>query len=322
MKHLLGLSRVLFVFGIVTTQACSASDPNLVRVCDQGGCSMRDRATLGSQLEADLPEPKATDADIYRGENPSDLEPLAAGGDAVAAHKLGLVSYFGLAGRQRDHHEAGRHFASAAEQGLAASQFRLAVMHRTGDGVAKDPARALSLLHASAGQRYAPAAYELGAWYVQGDATGSHPAEGFRWCLVAAEQGIPEAQHDVALMYYRGQGTRQDSYEALQWFRRAAGNGSLAAQGTLGRIYFEGLDSMGQDLDESERWLQIAAGRGDTQAGRLLATVRRVRDDEAAYARARDEWREEQSYYLASLRYTYTYWVRSYWTPVWAFSLF
>lgn len=298
----------------LTLLGCSTAQSDLIRICDETGCSMRERA---GRSTASLPQEASASRQVevlYRGEAIPELQKKASGGDPEAAYKLGLVNYYGLAGQRVDHRQAALHFSDGANGGLAASQYRLARLKGKGDGLAQDDAGALRLLHDAATQSYGPAAYELSSWYLGKGSGGPHPTEGFRWCLVAAEFGIAEAQNDIALMYYRGEGTGQDSYQALQWFRKAAGSGSLPAQGALGRIYFEGLDTMGQDLDESERWLRIAAGRGDKEAADLLAAVRQSRIDEENYERYREEWRDRYYLYLSSLRYSYSSWTRVYWT--------
>ena len=80
----------------------------------------------------------------------------------------------------------------------------------------------------------------------------------------------PRAAHDLALRLFRGDGVRRNRYQALQWRRDAAERGDLGAQKALGRLYLTGLEEMGSDPRETEKWLSIAAGRGDKEAEELL----------------------------------------------------
>ena len=99
------------------------------------------------------------------------------------------------------------------------------------------------------------------------------------------------AAHDLALRYFRGDGIRQNSYKALQWMRDAAERGDLGAQKAVGRLYLTGLEEMGSDPREAEKWLTIAAGRGDEEAAQLLVEATEARQNEDAAYELRTRWR-------------------------------
>ncbi|MFK7993613.1 MAG: tetratricopeptide repeat protein [Granulosicoccus sp.] len=101
----------------------------------------------------------------------------------------------------------------------------------------------------------------------------------------------PRAAHDLALRLFRGDGVRRDSYKALQWMRDAAERGDLGAQKAVGRLYLTGLEEMGSDPREAEKWLTIAAGRGDEEAASLLAEATEARKSEDAEYKWRTRWR-------------------------------
>ena len=101
----------------------------------------------------------------------------------------------------------------------------------------------------------------------------------------------PRAAHDLALRLFRGDGVRRNSYEALQWMRDAAERGDLGAQKALGRLYLTGLEEQGSDPREAEKWLTIAAGRGDEEAAELLVEASRGRQNEDAAYKLRTRWR-------------------------------
>ncbi|MEM1458620.1 tetratricopeptide repeat protein, partial [Bifidobacterium animalis] len=81
--------------------------------------------------------------------------------------------------------------------------------------------------------------------------------------LKDAAKREPKAAYDLGLRYFRGDGVRQDSYQALNWMREAAERGNLQAQKALGAFYLFGLEEMGSDPREAEKWLSIAVSRGD-----------------------------------------------------------
>ena len=101
----------------------------------------------------------------------------------------------------------------------------------------------------------------------------------------------PRAAHDLALRLFRGDGVRRNSYEALQWMRDAAERGDLGAQKALGRLYLTGLEEQGSDPREAEKWLTIAAGRGDEEAAELLVEASRGRQNEDAAYKLQTRWR-------------------------------
>lgn len=96
----------------------------------------------------------------------------------------------------------------------------------------------------------------------------------------------PRAAYDLGLRYYRGDGVPQNSYQALQWMRSAGERGHVQAQLALGRFYLMGLEEMGSDPAEAEKWLSMAAGRGNKEASKLLAEAR------AAKKKNQDEYQE------------------------------
>jgi TPR repeat protein len=112
----------------------------------------------------------------------------------------------------------------------------------------------------------------------------------------------PRAAYDLGLRYFRGDGVTQDSYQALVWMRKAAERGDLQAQKALGRFYLTGLEEMGSDPREAEKWLSIAASRGDKESKTLLAEASAAKKSDEAYYKWQTRWREV----------FYGYWHRGY----------
>ncbi|MBX3681062.1 MAG: sel1 repeat family protein [Rhodocyclaceae bacterium] len=123
----------------------------------------------------------------------------------------------------------------------------------------------------------------------------------------------PRAAYDLGLRYFRGDGVRQDSYQALTWMRDAAERGELSAQKALGRFYLTGLEEMGSDPAEAEKWLTIAAGRGDKEASKLLAEASAAKKSDQEYWKWTQRWRPVFYRYWYS-GYAYLgYWRAGYW---------
>lgn len=130
--------------------------------------------------------------------------------------------------------------------------------------------------------------------------------------LKEAAQKEPKAAFDLGLRYFRGDGVRQDSYQALVWMREAAERGNLAAQKALGGFYLFGLEEMGPDPAEAEKWLSIAVSRGDKESAKLLAQARADKQsaqDDYAWRHWRDVY---YGYWSSGYRY-YGVWQTTVW---------
>ena len=112
----------------------------------------------------------------------------------------------------------------------------------------------------------------------------------------------PRAAYDLSLRLFRGDGIRSDSYKALQWMRDSAERGNVQAAKALGGLYLTGLEEMGADYREAEKWLTIASNEGDKEAQEMLAEAARLRKNEDDFYRWKTEMRPIY----------YRYWHRSY----------
>jgi TPR repeat protein len=122
------------------------------------------------------------------------------------------------------------------------------------------------------------------------------------------------AAYDLGLRFFRGDGIPKDSYQALVWMRKAAEGGDLQAQKALGRLYLTGLEEMGSDPREAEKWLAIAADRGDKASEKLLAEARAAKKaDEDDWRLRKNRWRNVfHGYWNSGYPYR-SYWSRGNW---------
>ncbi|SEM95752.1 tetratricopeptide repeat protein [Nitrosomonas marina] len=109
--------------------------------------------------------------------------------------------------------------------------------------------------------------------------------------LIAMAEDDPVAAYDLALRYFRGDGIKRNSYQAIQWMRNAADRGNLDAQKALGRLYLTGLEEMGPDFREAEKWLSLAAAAGDKESEELLTEATRLKHTERQYYLWSNRWR-------------------------------
>ena len=128
--------------------------------------------------------------------------------------------------------------------------------------------------------------------------------------LTALAEKDPKAAFDLGLRYFRGDGVPRDPYLAIQWMRSAGDRGHPKAQSALGRFYMMGLEEMGPDYQEAEKWLAMAADNGDKEAKKLMREATSKKKNEQALYQWREENRKNWSHGWYS-GYAY-YWT---WTP-------
>jgi uncharacterized protein len=109
-----------------------------------------------------------------------------------------------------------------------------------------------------------------------------------RLALEAMAEKDPRAAYDLGLRFFRGDGVKKDSYLAIKWMRDAAERGDFKAAQALGRFYLFGVEEMGSDPAEAERWLMMAADKGDKEAKKLLSQARKAKEQ----AQSDYQWRE------------------------------
>jgi len=119
----------------------------------------------------------------------------------------------------------------------------------------------------------------------------------------------PRAAYDLGLRYFRGDGVRKDSYLAIKWMRDAGERGDFKAAQALGRFYLVGLEEMGSDPAEAERWLMMAADKGDKEAKKMLVQARKAKTEAQSDFKWRDDVRKNGWFTGWYSGYAY----RSYW---------
>jgi len=146
----------------------------------------------------------------------------------------GLVIAAGLdegiaAVEQGDYSRAVEIFRPLAEAGDAEAQYNLAILYRSGHGVAKDLEKSRQWFLRAAEQGIAAAQYHLGYMYDTGEGAEQNDRYAFLWYRKAAEQGHPKAQTNLGVMYANGSGVAQDLKLAYVWFNLAAAQGYAPA---------------------------------------------------------------------------------------------
>ncbi len=88
-----------------------------------------------------------------------------------------------------------------------------------------------------------------------------------------ADDGYVDAQYELARFYQKQK--KKDYQKIVLWLTKAADKGHLEAQFALGRIYQYGKPGVLPDSELSEKYYEMAAEKGDKDALRALAYLRR-----------------------------------------------
>ena len=158
---------------------------------------------------------------------------------------------------------------AGADKGEVEAQLRLAAVYANGEGVAKDPKKAVALYRKAAEQGSARGQCLLGLAYVDGVGVKKDLAEGVRWLRKAADQGLAGAQYDLGLCYASGDIVGKSAVDAAALYRKAADKGLPEAQAAVGNCYLEGV-GLPKDIPEGVKWTRKAAEQGNPSAQQTL----------------------------------------------------
>ena len=148
-----------------------------------------------------------------------------------------------------------------AEAGHAEAQFVLGLAYGSGQGIRKDSVSAVAWYRRAAAQDQAHAQFLLGLALLRGNGTAKDTNQATEWFDKSARGGNAGAQYQLAIAYARGQGVQQDIAVSTQWFERAGEQGHAEAQYMAGEAY-----QIGRGVPENRawatRWFTKAASQG------------------------------------------------------------
>src|SRR5205823_2010478 len=90
-----------------------------------------------------------------------------------------------------------------------------------------------------------------------GEGVAKDTAKAAQWYKKAAEQGDVSAQHNLAVLYATGEGVAKDAAKAAEWFRKAAEQGDPSSQLYIGTMYYNGAGGH-RDLVQAYKWASLA----------------------------------------------------------------
>lgn len=137
-----------------------------------------------------------------------------------------------------------------AEKGTPEDKYKLAKLYRDGDGLPKDPAKAVQWFTKAAEAGHAKAQYQLGLCYQDGFGVTQNVQEAMKWYIKSAEQGNGNAMEKLGFMYWTGEGGQTNYIEAYKWLSLAAAEGEGKAAKGLKKL--EGLLNQ-QQINEAKK---------------------------------------------------------------------
>jgi hypothetical protein len=142
------------------------------------------------------------------------------------------------------------------------------------DGKEPDFAKAQAYFRRAAELDNSDAAYALALLYKSGRGVAADPADAGNWLRKASEAGHTAAMVEFAIMEFNGAGVARDRAHAVKLLRQASAAGNVVAQNRLARLLAEGL---GVEKNHSEAMLwnsrAKAAGLVDEKLDALLETT-------------------------------------------------
>jgi len=167
-----------------------------------------------------------------------------------------------------------------AESGVALAQNTVGRMHLLGQGVPKNPDKALILFRKAAKQGLPNAKNNIGVMYASGNTVPQDYKQAFVWIREAADQGFALAMNNLADMYENGAGVKPNRAEANKWRKKAQDigitvNSTPVTIETVGKKEYEkGLAYYyGWDFVRAAEWFQLAATKGHPEAQLKLASL-------------------------------------------------
>jgi len=105
-----------------------------------------------------------------------------------------------------------------------------------------------------------------------GDGVPRDPGKAVAWYRAAADSGNPEAQDAMGIIYMSGDGVDRDKAAAVAWYQRAARQGNADAMFNLGTAYYNG-DGVAVDDAWAFAWFTLAKQAGSGDATKALETT-------------------------------------------------
>ena len=167
-----------------------------------------------------------------------------------------------------DRAAAAKWFQRAADLQYPTAMSLLGECALYGNGVEKDPARAVQLLTAAAAKNNAYAMRLLGDLYkggLPGVLAQSFP-EAFRMYSSAKDLGMLDAQGNLGVLYINAQGVPKDEAQAVKLWKSGAEQGNPLCMFYYAMAMEDGIGGIPADIEGAKTWCARAARAKNAQA--------------------------------------------------------
>jgi TPR repeat protein len=189
----------------------------------------------------------------------------------------GACHFEGINGWPHNKEIGARCFQQALEAGFRKAYSSLATCYDQGEGVTKNPVKAVELWNAAAVSGDPFAAIALANHYLEGQGVPADPARSMSFLRGSADSGSAFARWLLGVRYLQGTGCECDEKEAQRQFRlavtpieKSARNGGKTAQWVIGCCYLRAW-GVQTNLPLAIEWLSKSAEQGYTWAQTTLA---------------------------------------------------
>ena len=178
-------------------------------------------------------------------------------------------------GVDKDLNLAFKYFKLAADQNHSDAQSNLALFYKWGyNVVSQDMQLAFKYFKLAADQNDSFAQLQLGEMY-EGNFDGIKQdlSLAFKYYKLAADANYPPAQLNIGFLYLHGNGIDKDLDLAFKYLNLAAIDGNYSyAQFELGRIYEGKIDGVEKNMPLAFKYFKLAADQGLAHAQNYIAT--------------------------------------------------
>jgi hypothetical protein len=117
-----------------------------------------------------------------------------------------------------------------------------------------DKEAAAEWYRSAAEQGHAQSQWRIANLYINGIGTEFNPREAIRWYQAAAENGVPEAQFSLAEFYRAGNHVEQDTRTAMHWYQQSSSKGFEPAAMRIQQYWPSGLfQDRRQEVEDSDK---------------------------------------------------------------------
>ncbi|MEO6301364.1 MAG: tetratricopeptide repeat protein, partial [Paracoccaceae bacterium] len=138
-----------------------------------------------------------------------------------------------------------------ADAGFAPALVAYGDFYRRGQGVEKDPARAIPYYQQAATLGSSDAMNLVGLAYLRGEGVARNAQVGLDWLTRANDAGNPYAAFQLGRAFLKGDAVEMDRTKALAYFRLAAQRDYLGGYQYIGKILADGGDGIKADRPEA-----------------------------------------------------------------------